>query len=44
MYLRNVQWPDDQDALLRHILQVHGPTDCDLLAAWYGTTPRFDPA
>lgn len=44
MIVRTLDWPDDYDAILDHIYAVHGPDDCDLLAASYGTTPGFDAA
>ena len=44
MEIRNVRWPDDQNAVLEHIRLVHGPGDSDLLGKWYSTMPGFDPA
>jgi predicted N-acetyltransferase YhbS len=43
MLVRNILWPDDQDAILDHLHSVHGPDDFETLAAWYGDTPTFDP-
>src|SRR3989304_5888961 len=44
MHIRTIRWPEDRDAILSHIRLVHGPGDHDLLSAWYGSTPYFDPA
>ncbi len=44
MEIRNIRWPDEQEAILEHIRLVHGPGDSDLLGKWYGTMPGFDPA
>ncbi len=44
MDLRNIRWPDDQNAILDHIRLVYGADDYDSLAASYGTGPGFDPA
>lgn len=44
MSVRNIDWPADQEAVLRHIRLVHGQTDHDVFSAWYGKTPWFDPA
>jgi hypothetical protein len=44
MTVRNVRWPDDQDAILEHIRLVYGQNDYYLFAGAYGQTPTFDPA
>lgn len=44
MVVRNVRWPDDQDAILEYIRLVYGEHDYNLLAESYGQTPTFDPA
>ncbi|MBN2305685.1 MAG: GNAT family N-acetyltransferase [Anaerolineae bacterium] len=43
MSIRPIRWPQDRPALLNHLRQVHFPDDPDLMAAWYGSTPEFDP-
>jgi GNAT superfamily N-acetyltransferase len=44
MSVRMIRWPHDHAALLDHIWRVYGPDDVEMVAAWYGTTPDFDPA
>lgn len=44
MTIRNIRWPDDQEAILDHIRQAYGPDDYETLAAAYGSMPTFDPA
>lgn len=43
MTIRNIYWPDEREAILDHLRQVHGTTDFDMLASWYGSMPDFDP-
>ncbi len=43
MTVRNILWPEEQDALFEHIGLVHGASELEPVAAWYGSTPRFDP-
>ncbi|MBN1678887.1 MAG: GNAT family N-acetyltransferase [Anaerolineae bacterium] len=44
MSIRTIEWPEDRDAILDHIYQVHGSQDYEALATWYGSFPNFDPA
>jgi GNAT superfamily N-acetyltransferase len=44
MTIRNIRWPDDQEAILDHIRQAYGPDDYETLAVSYGSMPTFDPA
>jgi len=44
MGIRSIRWPQDREAILDHIRLVHGLGDYELLAAWYGDFPGFDPA
>lgn len=41
--VRSLRWPDDRAALVAHFRQAHGPGEDELLSAWYGTLPGFDP-
>lgn len=41
--VRPLRWPDDHAALAAHFRQAHGPGEDELLSAWYGTLPGFDP-
>jgi GNAT superfamily N-acetyltransferase len=43
MTIRNIRWPDDQEALLDHVHQVYGQDDYEMLATSYGSMPAFDP-
>lgn len=44
MSVRNIDWPDECDAILEHIRQVYGPDDHQLWEGVYGQMPYFDPA
>lgn len=44
MTVRNILWPREQPALWDFVQRVYGPDDVEMVAAWYGTTPDFDPA
>lgn len=41
--VRPLRWPDDRAALVDHFCRAHGPSDGELIGAWYGTFPGFDP-
>lgn len=41
--VRSLRWPDDRDALAAYFRQTQGPGEDELLNAWYGTLPGFDP-
>lgn len=43
MSVRAIRWPEDQEAIFAHFARLNTPEDVDLLAAWYGSTPAFDP-
>ena len=44
MEIRNIRWPDDQEAILDYIRLEYGLDDYDSLSTSYGTHPTFDPA
>lgn len=41
--VRPLRWPEDRAALFEHFQQTHTAEDSELLTAWYGTLPDFDP-
>lgn len=41
--VRPLRWPDDRAALFEHFRQANASEDDELLSAWYGTLPGFDP-
>jgi len=41
--VRPLHWPADRAALLDHVRQANEPEEDDLLGAWYGAQPGFDP-
>ncbi|RPJ00059.1 MAG: GNAT family N-acetyltransferase [Chloroflexi bacterium] len=43
MKVRNILWPEEQDTIFEHIGLVHGASELEPVAAWYGSTPHFDP-
>ena len=41
--VRPLRWPEDRAALFEHFRQTNASEDAELLRAWYGTLPGFDP-